>query len=160
MASATGGAAGRSSPTFKAQAGGQSLTVEAVLSMIDSANQSQDEKIELKISAAESRLSSQIGTMPTKWTFIYGVAWLTGVILALSGALLAILAFGGDRFDGGLGMGTAIGDKFIENTRAIDQNSKRDDETRQTLDALTKSIERLADGLKKSAQPNETDSGK
>jgi len=108
--------------------------------MIDSAISNQNEKIDLRIQSATSNL-------PTYWTFWKGVATIVIAIFASVGGVIAILAFAGDRFDGGLSAGSAIGDKFSQATIALEQNNRRDDDTRRTLDALTLQIQRLSDKI-------------
>ena len=69
---------------------------------------------------------------------------LSGFVLTI-GAVLAVLAFGGDRFDGGIGYGTFAADKFSQATIAIDHNAQRDEELRRNVEQLVKKIDSLVD---------------
>lgn len=79
--------------------------------------------------AVESRLMAKLDNIPTKGTFWAGIATLIATVLA-------ILAFGGDRFDGGLGLSSEL-DRINENQAATDaaQNA-RFDELVQKLDVI------------------------
>ena len=69
--------------------------------------------VDAKDEACEARLSSQMDKLSTKGT-IWGA---TGVII---GTILGVLAFGGDRFDGGVGAGGLVSQMKVEQ-RATDK---------------------------------------
>lgn len=65
-----------------------------------------------------------------------------GSMVTLFGIMVTIMSMSADRFDGGLGAGAAIGDKFAQNTIEIARNSDRDE-------ALRKDVQTLLDGMQK-----------
>jgi hypothetical protein len=72
--------------------------------------------------------------IPSLWNIGYVVA---GIALAAVTTVVAIVAYGGDRFSVGASIGTAIGEKYLENRLLIDEQRQRsDDRFRQIIERL------------------------
>jgi hypothetical protein len=96
--------------------------------------------------AVESRLQQQLAGV-AKTTDIRSNVWgataaLSGLIVALAGLIIGLLAFGGDRFDGGMSA-SSIADNIQTAQRQTDvQQDRRLQQIDDKLDVL---IERSAD---------------
>lgn len=65
------------------------------------------EYVDARDDAVESRLSTKLDKLPSQGTLILNV-W--GGVVAIIATVLAVLAFGADRFDGGLGASALVQD--------------------------------------------------
>ena len=78
--------------------------------------------IDARDDAVESRLSAMIDKLPNQTTLIVNV-W--GGVAAILATVLAVLAFGADRFDGGVGASALVRDsQAIQATTDIEQDIK------------------------------------
>ena len=72
--------------------------------------------------AVESRLAAMVGKLPNQNTLIVNV-W--GGVVAIIATVLAVLAFGADRFDGGVGASALVRDsQAIQATTDKEQDTK------------------------------------
>jgi hypothetical protein len=119
--------------------------------MIDQSKREHLKEYELFQSQVSGKLSKldRLDHYPTTWTIVYVVV---GAVVAIIGLMLTILAFAGDRFDGGLGAGAAIGDKFAQNTIAIEKNSERDADLRYSVELLVKRMDVIIERQEKDAK--------
>lgn len=148
--SASSGAAGSGSATLSGGETKQYATYEMVRDMIAQS----EEKVTSKLESIETRIDqklSKLDNVPTTSTMIFTVG---GALVAGLSLLMAILAFAGDRFDGGLGYGANIGDKIFDSRLAIAENEKRDEETRDRVDLL---LERMDKVLVRLGEDTQTD---
>lgn len=93
-----------------------------------------------KISAAEARTDTkfaelrrdldQFATRETVWR---GVASVIAAIVTAVGIILAVLAYGGDRFDAGVGAGGALAPYAEQQRSRDDQQDKKLDEILRRL---------------------------
>jgi len=87
--------------------------------------------VDAKVAAAEARVDTKFAELrrdldgfSTKSTVWRGVASTIAAIVTAVGVILTVLAFGGDRFDAGVGAGSALS-PYVEQQR---QRDKRQDE--------------------------------
>jgi hypothetical protein len=106
--------------------------LDANIRAVKAENHLSSSQIELKI----DNLAKEIAQKP-------GISWLLSVGSAVVLAILAILAFGGDRFDGGVQVQSAISFQFAETQRLSQSNA---DNIAQLV-KLTKSQEEKIDNL-------------
>jgi hypothetical protein len=92
--------------------------------MVDAAKVEMAGKIEALEKSIEAKLS-KLNDIPTTTQAIFMIG---GAAIASVLAVLAILAFAGDRFDGGVAVGGQVADKFITVQRAIDEDRRKSDE--------------------------------
>lgn len=100
--------------------------------MIDDARERTLQEIKIIEGNINARLA-RFDHLPNKTDFVWGVVGLGALIVA-------VLALAGERFEGGLGLGTSIGDKFSENAIAVSENSRRDDETRKAVEGIQSTL--------------------
>ena len=75
------------------------------------------------------------------YTTVWG-AMFTGIISIL-GVMLAVLAFGGDRFDGGVQL-TASSVEYLQDTRVqAEKNANQIDALSQQLDQIIKALDKM-----------------
>lgn len=101
-----------------------------------------------RIASVESRIETSLARMPTRWEF-YGLA------VTIMGLVLGILAWGGDRFDGGVQLASTAAVQSAETQQITKENAnqikalvERANKNDAQLDAL---FERLI-GPKKDAK--------
>jgi hypothetical protein len=102
-----------------------------------------EEKVSAKLESIETRIEqklSKLDHVATTPALVYTVA---AAVITLLGLMIAILAFAGDRFDGGLGYGTNIGDKVIESRLSMEENARKDAETRARVDTLIDKMDQV-----------------
>jgi hypothetical protein len=87
--------------------------------------------IDARDDAIESRLSSQLEKLPSKGTVWGAVA--TGV-----GLMLAFLAFGGDRFDGGMSASPMLNEQAAQQAKVDESQDAKLELMDQKLDVLIK----------------------
>ncbi|MDG2003881.1 MAG: hypothetical protein P8J20_11170 [Novosphingobium sp.] len=87
--------------------------------------------VDARDDAIESRLSTKLDKLPTRSTVWGAVA--TGV-----GLILAALAFGGDRFDGGVGAGGLLQDQAGKQAATDEAQDAKLELMNQKLDILIK----------------------
>lgn len=96
--------------------------------------------VDAKISAAEARTDTKFSELlrhmdqyATRQTVWRGVASTIAAVVTGVGVILGVLAFGGDRFDAGVGAGSALA-PYAEQQR--DRDAKQDARLEQILDRL------------------------
>jgi hypothetical protein len=114
-------------PELPLYGGGGGGPMEPTVSMKD--------YVDARDEATESRLSSKLETLPTKSTVWGAVA--TGI-----GLLAALIAFGGDRFDGGVAVSPTI-------SRLQTEQQKRDSDQDAQLKLMDQKLDVL---IKQTAQ--------
>ena len=114
---------------------------------------------EAKIEASEARIASYMANsagelsaikatlahVPSTWTLIGSIA--TGVVAAVS-IVLAVMSYGGDRFDGGVQMTSASVIQAEEARRLATENSLK-------IEALTTSVTDLTGVIRAAFEKNE-----
>jgi uncharacterized protein HemX len=102
-----------------------------------------EEKLQSKMEAIESSIStrlSRLDNMPTLWQ-IFGVAGATaGAVIA---TILAILAFAGDRFDGGIQFSTVAMQQTLEAKQLSEKNERQLAEQQKQMGELLPLLTRL-----------------
>lgn len=93
------------------------------------------EYVDAQDNAIESRVNTKLDRLPTK-----GTVW--GAVATGIGLLLALLAFGGDRFDGGVGASGLLRDQA---ERQAEIDSKQDAQLQLMDDKLDILIQQTAD---------------
>ena len=82
--------------------------------------------VDARIDAVRSDLSAKVtgfeaklDTFPARmqWTVVTGAA---ATVVATVGLIIAVIAFGGDRFDGGIGLGGQYNEAIQQNQDAIE----------------------------------------
>lgn len=107
------------------------------------------EEVDAKLAAVEARLDSKLSrieakldvmNVPTIGQIIATVASGTAAVLAIG---IAIIAFGGDRFDGGVGIGNTL-EEIRQDQRKVDEGQDKDRrEIFQMLRGISSQIEEL-----------------
>lgn len=95
-----------------------------------------EEKIEVKLTAIEGRIDqklSRLNQIPTESRMIF--LGLVG-LASMAGIFLALLAYGGDRADSGVAVGTSVGGQ-------LEFNRAANEETKNNVDAILKKLDRL-----------------
>ena len=83
--------------------------------------------------AVESRLTQELAKHPTNTAFWGGIVAVIAAVFTVLGILLAVIAFGGDRFDGGMSASTMMS----ANQKAQSEtDTKQDTKLRQMDDKL------------------------
>jgi len=102
-----------------------------------------------KIESLENRIDVRLSNLPTTLTLVYIVAGavVSGVLL-----LIGIFAFAGERFDGGMGYGLGVGEKYSESAIELDRNAQRDEETRRSVQSLGERMDRILKILERDSQ--------
>lgn len=80
------------------------------------------------------------------------VSIVAGGVVGAMTLFLGMLAFGGDRFDGGVGYGGQVADRYIDNRIAIEGLKKGTDEK---FDLLIKKIDKILAPDNEAAKPIE-----
>jgi hypothetical protein len=94
-----------------------------------------------------SQFQAQIGPILDTVKRIPGPWGIVGIILSTIVGLLAVAGALATIFGGGISMGTFVGDKFIQNQSAINENARQDAETRERLDQIIQSVDGLVQKL-------------
>lgn len=115
------------------------LNFDMVQHMIHQAEKTAEAKLDSLQQSINAKLS-RLDHMPTMWQIVGSVA--SGVIAGAL-AIIAIVSYASDRFDGGVGLGTEISDRFIENKLDIERNAARDAETRDQVDRLVQRMDQI-----------------
>jgi len=89
------------------------------------------EYVDARDDAVESRLSAKLDRVPTK-----GTVW--GAMATAVGILVAIAAFGADRFDGGIGASSLVREQQAIQKKADDAQDAKIELMNQKLDILIK----------------------
>jgi hypothetical protein len=143
------GAGGSTGQSVVSGSAGQDTIVSRrdIRDMIMDSEAKQEVKFNQFIADVNLQLS-KLDKMPTTPAIIgMGVTFLI--------AAFAILAFASDRFDGGIGLGISIGEKFSENTIKIERLENREEEAnRIILEALNNVTDKLDDiGIEGTNEP-------
>jgi hypothetical protein len=117
-------------------------TQEWVRKMIDRSEERLENKIDQLKESIDKRLR-RLDSMPTFTQLLYVAAALFAFCLT---SVLAILAFGGDRFDGGVAFTASTYHQSAEARRLSENNAKQIQEVSKNLDVLIKLMGSKIDG--------------
>ena len=87
--------------------------------------------VDARDDAMESRVNAKLGALPTK-----GTVW--GAVATAVAIVLAVLAFGGDRFDSGMSAGTIVQAQRAEQQKTDQSQDAKLELMNQKLDILIK----------------------
>ena len=105
------------------------------------------EELDAKLSATESRIEASLARMEANTSHLpsTGQLWLSAAsaVVATVGLLLGIVAFGGDRFDGGVTLGLSAIEQKIGVTEIAKENAEQ---TRQ-IEMLSQQMHQVIQAL-------------
>lgn len=97
------------------------------------------EATEHRIDAALTRMEARISHLPSTWAMI-GTTFTASV--AIVGLILGVLAFGGDRFDGGVQLASTSAETAARAVLTSEQNARQIESLTQRVDQLLNALQR------------------
>ncbi|WP_373089906.1 hypothetical protein [Sneathiella sp.] len=123
--------------------GGGNMTI-GIKDYIDAKN----DAVRSDIKSDIARVEAKIDIMPAK------IAWQIGVgVVATVGLVLAVIAYGGARFDGGTSLGSSVGAQVEKNRQSIDDATKAIDSVNQTINKKNDQVLNAIKEMRSGKQP-------
>jgi hypothetical protein len=121
------------------------------------------EELDAKLSATESRIEATLTRLDSKLAHLptTGQMWLAAgsSVLAVAGVVAAFLAFGSDRFNGGLSVGIATVDRKLGIEQVIQENAEQSKQIEMIGQQMQQVIQALSRQQDEKGQPPSKDGG-
>lgn len=140
------GSAGATPPT-------NHIDLAIIMNTVEQQLSSHSATLDAKQEVFEGRIDQRLTEMGSKLTKIDSLPSTTSmVVTAITtvaggvGLLLAVLAYSGDRADGGISLGVSVGERFVENRLEIEKLRQNEAETNDRILKALEGIQARLDG--------------